>query len=78
MLSFGSSLNITTNSTATYPLYINEDLTARRASLDAFETRQLKQLKNISDCWTANGEVFVKDYTNKIMQMSTADELKLF
>ena len=58
-------------------LYINEDLTARRASL-AFETRKLKQLKTISDGWTANGKVFVKDFTNKIMQISTADELKLF
>ncbi len=58
-------------------LYINEDLTACRASL-AFETRKLKQLKTISDCWTANGKVFVKDFTNKIIQISTADELKLF
>ena len=58
-------------------LYLNEDLTARRASL-AFETRKLKQLKKISDCWTANGKVFVKDFINKIVQISTADELKLF
>ena len=57
-------------------LYTNEDLTARRA-LQAFETRKLKQLKTISDCWTANGKVFIKDFTNKIMQISTADELKL-
>ena len=58
-------------------LYLNEDLAARRASL-AFETRKLKQLKKISDCWTASGKVFVKDFINIIVQISTADELKLF
>ena len=58
-------------------VYLNEDLTARRASM-AFETRKLKQQKKILDCWTATGKVFVKDLTNKIIQISTTDDLKVF
>ena len=57
-------------------IYLNEDLPARRASM-AFETRKLKQQKKILDCWTATGKVFVKDLTNKIIQISTTDDLKV-
>ena len=40
-------------------LYVNEDLTRRRATL-AKKTRELKKEKKITDCWTYNGKVLVK------------------
>jgi hypothetical protein len=40
-------------------LYVNEDLTRRRAAL-AKKTRQLKKSRKIYDCWTFSGKVVVK------------------
>ena len=40
-------------------VYVNEDLTCRRAAL-AKKTRQLKKSRKINDCWTFNGKVIVK------------------
>ena len=40
-------------------VYINEDLTRRRAAL-AKETRQLKRSRKLNDCWTFNGKVVLK------------------
>ena len=40
-------------------VYVNEDLTRRRAAL-AKKTRQLKKSRKINDCWTFNGKVVVK------------------
>ena len=41
-------------------IFVNEDLTSRRSKL-ANETRQMKSSKKITDCWTYNGKVLVKD-----------------
>ena len=40
-------------------VYVNEDLTRRRAAL-AKKTRQLKKSRKINDYWTFNGKVIVK------------------
>ena len=40
-------------------VYVNEDLTRRRAAL-AKKTKQLKKSRTINDCWTFNGKVVVK------------------
>ena len=40
-------------------VYVNEDVTRRRAAL-VKKSRQLKKSKKINDCWTFNGKVIVK------------------
>ena len=41
-------------------------------------SRQLKKAKKIINCWTAEGKVLVKDLTNKIMQISSTNDLALY
>ena len=54
-------------------VFINEDLTARRAGL-ARQTRALKKDHKVNDCWTAGGNVMLKDLQNRIRHVkSTAD-----
>ena len=54
-------------------VFINEDLTARRAGL-ARQTRALKKEHKVNDCWTAGGNVMLKDLQNRIRHVkSTAD-----
>ena len=50
------------------PIYINEDLTARRWRL-AFDARQLKRERKVADCWTFNGKLMIKDLANKITEI---------
>ena len=40
-------------------VYINEDITSKRASL-AYKDRSLKKENKINDCWTYTGRVLVK------------------
>ena len=47
-------------------IYINEDLTL------AQECRALKRTGKLNDCWTASGNVTVKDNQNKIRQIRSA------
>ena len=56
-------------------IFINEDLTARRALL-AYETRQMKKNRQINDCWTADGRIMVKDLKNNIVQVTSINGLK--
>ena len=44
---------------STEQIYVNEDLTQRRAAL-AVATRQME--KKINDCWTYNGKIGGKDF----------------
>ena len=46
-------------------IVINDDLTARRSKL-AYDARQLKKAKKITDCWTSYGKILIKDLTNKV------------
>ena len=56
-------------------IYINEDLTVPRATL-ARECRVLKRTGKLSDCWTASGNVMVKDNQNKIRQIRSAADIQ--
>ena len=55
-------------------IFINDDLTSRRAKL-AYDTRQLKKTKKISDCWTAYGKVLVKTLTQVVKEVKSLDDL---
>ena len=50
------------------PVFVNDDLTTRRAKL-AFDCRTLKKEKKIADTWTYNGKVVIKNLTGKIMEV---------
>lgn len=58
-------------------IFINEDLTARRATI-AFKTRELKKQRKIQDCWTYSGRILVKDNDNNIHEISSDIDLKRF
>ena len=49
-------------------LYVNEDLTRRRAAL-AKKTRELKKEKKITDCWIFNGKVLVKTIDGTVREI---------
>ena len=55
-------------------IFINDDLTPRRAKL-SLEARALKRAKKITDCWTAYGKVMVKDLANKVFEVKSASDL---
>ena len=61
-------------------IFVNEDLTARRANI-AFETRKLKKEKKIADCWTFNGRIIIKFNRGQIEEISSLggmDHLRLW
>ena len=58
-------------------IFINEDLTGRRAML-AHSTRTLKKDNKIVNCWTTNGNVMIKDLTNKIQQVRSDTDLAIY
>ncbi|KAK2170067.1 hypothetical protein NP493_1165g01097 [Ridgeia piscesae] len=58
---------------STEQIYVNEDLTQRRAALAA-ATRQMKKPHKINDCWTYNGKIVVKTLTNIIKVINTEAE----
>ena len=53
-----------------HPVYINEDLTKLRADL-AYRARQFKKEKLISDTWTWDGIIRIKDNTNHVHVINT-------
>ena len=58
-------------------MFINEDLTARRAAL-ARNTRTLTKERKLSDCWTTGGNVVVKELDSNIRQVKTLADLKKY
>ena len=58
-------------------VFINEDLTARRAGL-ARQTRALKKDHKVNDCWTAGGNVMLKDLQNRIRHVKSSADLAPF
>ena len=56
-------------------IFVNEDLTSRRSKL-AYETRQMKSSKKITDCWTYNGKVLVKDLSSRIKEITCPRDLQ--
>ena len=57
-----------------HKIYINEDLTALRASL-AREARSCKNAGLITDTWTIYGKVLVKDHYNRVSVISRPSNL---
>ena len=55
-------------------IFINDDLTPRRAKL-SFDARASKRANKITDCWTAYGRVMIKDLTGKVLQLNSASDL---
>ncbi len=70
-----TKLKLYNNNHRDSPIYINDDLTARRAKL-SFDTRILKREKRIQDCWTAFGKVVVKTTTNLIKEIKSQADLQ--
>ena len=58
-------------------VYMNEDLTKFRAHL-LWMARQLKTKYCISDCWSYNGKIMIKDKSNHIKQIKKESDLELF
>ena len=55
-------------------IFVNEDLTARRANI-AFETCKLKKGKKIADCWTFNGRILIKSNRGQIEEISSLADI---
>ena len=62
------------NNDSTEQIYVNDDLTQRRAALAA-ATRQMKKTHKINDCWTYNGKIVIKTLTNIIKVINTEAEI---
>ena len=62
------------NNDSTEQIYVNEDLTQRRAALAA-ATRQMKKTHKFNDCWTYNGKIVIKTLTNIIKVINTEAEI---
>ena len=57
------------------PLYINEDLTSKRATL-MWKARQAKRAKKISDCWSVDGRLFIRTCSDTTKQIKTEEDLE--
>ena len=57
-----------------HKIFINEDLTAMRSNL-AYATRTLKKSKRITDCWTFNGKIVIKDNASHIHEIRVPGDL---
>ena len=58
-------------------IFVNEDLTRRRTML-VYESRKLKQQKKITDCWTTNAKIMIKDLNNRIKEITYVNDLQLY
>ena len=56
-------------------IFINDDLTRRRSHL-LWKARQLKKANKISDCWSYDGKILVKDLQNKIINIANENDLE--
>ena len=57
-----------------HKIFINEDLTTMRSNL-AYATRTLKNSKRITDCWTFNGKIVIKDNASHIHEIRIPGDL---
>ena len=71
--------NIDTKTHMTYkdPLFFQDDLTARRAKL-AYQARNLRNQKKISETWIWDSKVLIKDNRGRIHNIKNANELKQY
>ena len=56
-------------------IYINEDLTKSRATL-LYKARKAKKDKTILDCWTADGNILVKDWRGRVANIRHEEDLQ--
>ena len=56
-------------------IYINEDLTQKRSKL-LWQARKFKSDKRISDCWSWDGNILIKDKNSRILPVCTLTELQ--
>lgn len=56
-------------------VFINEDLTRSKATL-LWGARQHKRNNNIKDCWSADGNILVKDKVGRIHPIKNSQELQ--
>ena len=57
------------------PLFFQDDLTKARASL-FYLARKSKQARRLSDTWTHDGKVLVKDLHNRVYEIKTESDLR--
>ena len=62
------------NARARNKAFVNEDLTATRGAL-AYQTRQLKKVGNITDCWTTAGKILIKTKDGLVVTVSSDSHL---
>ena len=58
-------------------VFISEDLTRKRAQL-LFQARQLVKKKKLSQAWSADGRIAIKDIHNRVHPVKSEDDLKKF
>ena len=56
-------------------IYVNEDLTKFRSTL-LYKAREMKRQKMITDCWSWDGTILIKDNVNKIIPIRTIADLQ--
>ena len=59
---------------STRHIFINEDLTKKRATL-LWRARKLKHDGRIHDCWSHDGRILIKNLVNKIIPINNENEL---
>ena len=58
-------------------IWINEDLTKKRSTL-LWEFRKLKKNKKITDCWSFDGHIKVKDRFNRVISVKDSRDISKF
>ena len=56
-------------------VYIGDDLTKRQAYL-AYQARQLKRSKKITDTWVVDAKIYVKDNYNRIRRLNSTEDIQ--
>ena len=67
----------THNEKSSKAIYINEDLTQKRAKL-LYQARELKKEGKIKDCWTHDGRIIVKNNVSKIETVLGGKDLERY
>ena len=55
-------------------VYINEDLTAKHSQL-LFQARKCKRAKTITDCWSADGRLMIKDLQSVVRRITRETDI---
>ena len=55
-------------------VFLNEDLTRKRSNV-LFEARKVVKADCAKGAWSADGNILIKDFTNKVHRLSSVDDL---